>query len=84
MSGTKAVDTIPLANINDPVNIATRQLNLVITMLTMGPETDIQRLGLWSLTPLSTNHTSAISWRSVLLLQETRVPGENQRSVASH
>jgi hypothetical protein len=46
MSGTKAVDTIPLANINDPVNIATRQLNLVITMLTMGPETDIQRLGL--------------------------------------
>ena len=25
MSGTKAVDTIPLANINDPVNIATRQ-----------------------------------------------------------
>ena len=54
MSGTKAVDTIPLANINDPVNIATRQLNLVITMLTMGPETDIQRLGLWSLLPLST------------------------------
>jgi hypothetical protein len=25
-----------------------------------------------------------ISWRSVLLVEETRVPGENQRPVASH
>ena len=25
-----------------------------------------------------------ISWRSVLLVQETGVPGENQRPVASH
>ena len=58
MSGTKAVDTIPLANINDPVNIATRQLNLVITMLTMGPETDIQRLGLSNAT---FNNSLAIS-----------------------
>jgi hypothetical protein len=27
---------------------------------------------------------SAISWRSVLLVEETRGPGENHRSVASH
>jgi hypothetical protein len=36
-------------------------------------------LGLWSLTPLST-----ISWRSVLLVEEIRVPGENNRPVARH
>jgi hypothetical protein len=30
------------------------------------------------------NNISAISWRSVLLVEETRVPGENHRSVASH
>ena len=27
---------------------------------------------------------SAISWRSVLLVEETGVPGENQMFVASH
>jgi len=27
---------------------------------------------------------SVISWWSVLLVEETRVPGENHRSVASH
>ena len=30
------------------------------------------------------NSISAISWRSVLLVEETGVPGENHRSVASH
>jgi hypothetical protein len=30
------------------------------------------------------NNISAISWRSVLLLEETGVPGENNRPVASH
>ena len=35
-------------------------------------------LGLWCLTPLST-HISAISWRSVLLVKETGVHGENHR-----
>jgi hypothetical protein len=30
------------------------------------------------------NNISAISWRSVLLVEETGVPGENHRSVASH
>jgi hypothetical protein len=30
------------------------------------------------------NNISVISWRSFLLVQETRVPGENHRSVASH
>jgi hypothetical protein len=30
------------------------------------------------------NNISAISWHSVLLLQETGVPGENHRSAASH
>jgi hypothetical protein len=30
------------------------------------------------------NNISVISWWSVLLLEETGVPGENHRSVASH
>jgi hypothetical protein len=30
------------------------------------------------------NNISAISWRSVLLVTETRVPGENHRPAASH
>ena len=30
------------------------------------------------------NNISAISWRSVLLAEETVVPGENHRPVASH
>jgi hypothetical protein len=30
------------------------------------------------------NNISAIQWRSVLLEEETGVPGENHRSVASH
>jgi hypothetical protein len=28
--------------------------------------------------------TSALSWQTVLLMEETGVPGENHRSVASH
>ena len=30
------------------------------------------------------NKISVISWRSVLLLDEARVPGENHRSAVSH
>ena len=40
------------------------------------------RLGLWCLTSLST--VFQISWLSVLLMKETRVPRGNHRPVASH
>jgi hypothetical protein len=30
------------------------------------------------------NNISVISWRSVLLVEETRAPGENHRPAASH
>jgi hypothetical protein len=30
------------------------------------------------------NNISVISWQSVLLVEETRVPGENHRTAASH
>ena len=30
------------------------------------------------------NNISAISWQSILLVEETEVPGENYRPVASH
>ena len=43
---------------------------------------DIGGLGLWCLTALST--IFPFSWRSVLLEEETGVPGENHRPVASH
>ena len=36
------------------------------------------------LTPLSINNISVTSWRSVLLVEETGVPGENSRPFASH
>jgi hypothetical protein len=41
-------------------------------------------LGVFSLTTLSINNISVISWRSVLLVEETGVSGENHRPVASH
>jgi hypothetical protein len=41
--------------------------------------------GLWFIAFNATfNNISVISWRSVLLVEETGVPGENHRSVASH
>jgi len=43
----------------------------------------IMILGLWCLTPLF-NNISIISWRSVLLAEETGVPRENHRPVVSH
>jgi hypothetical protein len=39
-------------------------------------------LGLCCFTPLSI--IFQLSWRSVLLVEETGVPGENHRPVASH
>ena len=41
--------------------------------------------GLWFMVFYATfNNISVISWRSVLLVEETGVPGENHRPVASH
>ena len=39
--------------------------------------------GLWCLTS-TFNNISVISWWSVLLVEETGVPGENNRPIASH
>jgi len=39
--------------------------------------------GLWYLSPLSKN-ISVISWRSILLAEETGGSGENNRPVESH
>ena len=41
------------------------------------------RLGLWCLAQL-TNNTSVISWRPVLLVEETDVPRENKRPAVGH
>ena len=30
------------------------------------------------------NNVTVVLWRSVLMVEETRVPGENHRSAASH
>ena len=44
-----------------------------------------EQVGLWFMVFNATfNNISVISWQSVLLLEETRVPGENQRPDASH
>jgi len=41
-------------------------------------------LGLFKVFNATFNNISVISWRSVLLEEETSVPGENHRTVASH
>jgi hypothetical protein len=52
----------------------------VVTILT-----NCSKCGLWCLMPLLTIfRTSVISWQSVLLVEETRVPGKNHRTVASY
>ena len=33
---------------------------------------------------ITSNNISVISWRSILLVEETGLPGENHRPVASH
>jgi len=43
----------------------------------------INGLGLWCLTPLSTIFQLNRGWRSVSLVEETGVHGENHRPVAS-
>ena len=40
-------------------------------------------LGLWSFN-VTCNNISALQWQSVLLVEETEVPGENHQPVTSH
>jgi hypothetical protein len=40
--------------------------------------------GLYMVFSVTFNTISAISWQSVLLVEETGVPGENHRHVANH
>jgi len=48
-------------------------------------ESAIIIIGLWFMVFNATsNSISAISWRSLLLVEETGVPGENHRTVTSH
>ena len=43
------------------------------------------RFGLWFMVYIATfNNISVISWRSILLVEETGVPGENHRQTLSH
>ena len=41
-------------------------------------------LGLFMVFSATLNNISVVSWRSVLLVEETGVPGENNRPVASY
>ena len=55
-----------------------------------GQTTNCQTKQVWfgfmlsNVTYATFNNISAISWRSVLLVEEIGVPGENHRPVASH
>jgi hypothetical protein len=55
-------------------------MNFYVHENTIFPQTKKIGLGLWYLTPLST----IFQWQSVLFVEETGVPGENYRYVASH
>ena len=50
-------------------------------IITCSTQTDA--LG-WLWFNVTFNNISVISWKSVLLIEATRVPGENHRPVASH
>ena len=39
---------------------------------------------MWKGATANFNNISVITWRSVLLMEETRVPGENHRPAASY
>jgi hypothetical protein len=52
---------------------------LISTVLTATFE-----LGWFMVLNATFNNISVITWRSVLLVEETRVPAENHRPVASH
>jgi hypothetical protein len=47
-------------------------------------KTNKQSVGWFTVVNATFNNISAISWRSVSLVEETAVPGENHRPVASH
>jgi hypothetical protein len=47
-------------------------------------KTNKQSVGWFMVVNATFNNISAISWRSVSLVEETAVPGENHRPVASH
>jgi len=61
----------------------TNALSTTCTEVRCGKYNFVCLFVLWCLTPLSTV-ISVISWLSVLLVEETGVPGENHRPVASH
>jgi hypothetical protein len=44
----------------------------------------VERFGWFMVFNATFNNISVISWRSVLLVEETGVPGDNHRPVASH
>ena len=45
----------------------------------------LERVRAWVMVFMATlNNISAISWRSVLLVEETGIPGENHRPATSH
>ena len=52
-------------------------------MVYITPETSDQSNGWFMLFNATFNNISVISWRSVLLVEETGVPGENHQPVAS-
>jgi hypothetical protein len=52
---------------------------VIISITSMTEELDAVTVGQYTF-----NNISAIAWQSVLLVEKTRVPGENNRLVAIH
>ena len=74
------VVTIIIHTVVDIVEVA-MEINtayIIITTITMSCKVRVMMFN------ANFNNISAISWRSVLFVEETGVPGENHRPAASH
>jgi len=62
----------------------TRTVDIVVCFFSTLSDAPIGDLVWFMVFNATVNHISVISWRSVLLVEETEVPGEKHRPVACH
>jgi hypothetical protein len=61
-----------------------KEVEKILSIVSFGQQIKMGKLVSSMVFNATFNNISAISWWSVLLVEETRGPGENHRLVASH